>query len=173
MLDAFLFLTPPDKSIITAFMTAVPKSAVSRPVLWASAAGLAAYGTAWFRAAGATVFDHGVRPVGITAALFLGLAAAAFVLLSRSARSWPDEAFGFGGPFWPPAVLLAAPFLTIDYFDRDDLQRRLLLLGLLAAAAIVYLGVAGSAPRPDPRRRTARLQEGFLRLPVKRRLLVL
>ncbi|MDD8011543.1 MAG: hypothetical protein PHX73_10610 [Acidobacteriota bacterium] len=44
---------------------------------------------------------------------------------------------------------------------------------MLAAAAIVYLGVAGSAPRPDPRRRTARLQEGFLRLPVKRRLLVL
>lgn len=174
LMDSFVFLTPPDKSIITAFMTAVPESAVSRPVLWASAAGLAAYGTAWFRAAGATVFDHGFRPVGITAALFLGLAAAALILLSRAARSWQDEAFGFGGPLWPPAVLLAAPFLTIDYFDRDDLQRRLLLLGLLAAAAIVYLGVAGPASRLESSRpRATRLLDGFLRLPVKRRLLVL
>ncbi len=52
-----------------------------------------------------------------------------------------------------PAVLLAAPFLTIDYFDRDDLQRRLLLLGLLAAAA------SSTWASPDPSTRGYRSAE--------------
>jgi len=146
-------------------MTPGSKSPASRAVLFAAAAGLAVYGTSWVRAATATILNHAFKPEGTFLAVFLGLGAVSYLLLSAASRS---------ACFWPLAVLLAAPFLSLDYFDRGDLQRRLLLLGLFAAAAVIYLWAAAPAASRD-RRRNARptIYDKFLRLSVKKRLIVL
>jgi hypothetical protein len=151
-------------------------SVVSRLFLFAAAAGPAAYGAAWVRAVGATVFDHGFKPAGTLLAVFLGLGAAAFFLLSATGRSSQTEP-GRHFPeavLWPLIVLAAGPFLFLDYFDRGDLQRRLLLLGLFVAAAIIYLSAANASLQPIKRRRWYQIiYDRFLRQPVKKRLLVL
>ncbi|MCX6566692.1 MAG: hypothetical protein NTW38_09805 [Candidatus Aminicenantes bacterium] len=149
-------------------------SAVSRLFLLAPAAGLAAYGSAWLRATHATILDHGFRPAGTYAILFLALWAAAFFLLTQAVKVSRNTASEAGARLWPLIVLLAAPFLSADYFDRADLRNRLILLGLFVAAAVVYLGATRAAPRPETRRRwSARLTDRFLKMPVKKRLLVL
>ena len=170
----FFVLTRPDKSIITPLMMSGSKPGVSRLFLLAPAAGLAAYGLAGFRAINSTILDHGFRPAGTYAVLLLGLWAAAFFLLTQAVKVLPDTTSGIGARLWPLCVLLVAPFLSADYFNRADYRNRLVLLGLFVAAAVVYLDSTRAAPCPETRRRWfARLFDRFLRLPVKKRLLVL
>lgn len=152
-------------------MTPVPKHPVSRPVLIAASLGLAAYGTAWIRAASATVFAHGFKPAGLYLAVFCGLAAAAMYLLSALIRAGGAAA---AARLWPAGVLLAGPFLFLDYFNRGDVQRRLLLLGVFVAAAVIYLQAVGAASTRNGRTTWIRSLFGkFLRFPVKKRLRIL
>ncbi len=157
-------------------MTPGSKDRVSRAVLWLSAAGPAAYATTWLWSARATVFDRGFRPALLLAAVFSALGAAAFFLLYRAFRPSENSASGTGAAarLWPLGFLGFAPFLTIEYFDRADFQHRLLLLGLFAAAAAVYLFAArpptGGVPLFRP---LGRLFARFLAWPLKKRLIVL
>ena len=157
-------------------MTSGPTLSARRPCLIAAAAGLGAYVAAAVRTAGATVFAHGFRPILVYAAVFLVAGTIAFLLLSRPYGRDANAEAGHGPEvrLWPLAVLALAPFLAADYFDRSDLEKRLVLLGLFVAAAVVYL----SAVRPPADRRPAflwakRAYERFQSWPVKKRLIAL
>ncbi len=132
-------------------MASGSKSSSSRVVLFAAAAGLAAYGTTWVRAVNATIFDHGFKPVVPFLVLFIVFGVLTYLALARALR--PDVGL------WPLTVLAFAPILTAQYFDRADFQRRLLLLGLFVAASVIYL--AAVRPRPSGRNRHSFSPAGF------------
>jgi hypothetical protein len=176
-------LTGADKSIITPFVKPESRSWLRLAFRRAAAAGLVVYGAALVRAGRSTILDHGVDLFGLNFFLFLGLWIAVWAGLTvvlnalekAQARSFPETPEKQKNPIawlWPLIVLLAAPFLASDYFNRDDLRRRLVLLGLFVAAAVVYLYWSAAASRTRTRR-AWRVYDRFLHLSVKKRLLVL
>jgi hypothetical protein len=178
-------LTGPDKSIITPFVNPEARSWSRLAFRCAAAAGLAVYVATLIRTGRSTILDHSVDLFGPNFFLLPGLWIAAWAGLTLVVNALEKERAGAfpatpehrknpAAWLWPLIVLLVAPFLASDYFNRDDLRRRLVLLGLFVAAAVVYLYWTDAVSRSRTRRGwPGRVYNRFLRLPVKKRLLIL
>ncbi len=133
-----------------------------------------------------TIVRHGLKLDKSSVVPFLGLGAAVFgglvILVLSLARR---EAEAFQGDFQarlksgvlsttPVLALLFSPLLLADYWDRDDLRERLLLLGVFVLLAAVYLKFNAWADleRKRPGTPSAVLQR-FLKTPLKRRLILM
>jgi hypothetical protein len=148
-----------------------------------AAAGIALYLLTWLRTGRFTILDHALR---FDATAFLAVTVLFFFIL---ALAWIGaarfQAGGAGGRFpqalasglvsWFPLLFLClAPILLNDYLDRDDLRRRLLILGGAVLAALVYLKAVELGPALA--RRTGGLRrwtDRFAALAPRRKLVLL
>jgi len=130
-----------------------------------------------------TIVRHGLKLDKASLVPFIGLGAAVFggliLLVLALARR---EAESFQGGFQarlrsgvlsttPVLAFLFSPLLIADYWDRNDVRERLLLLGLFVLLAIVYLKISEWAglQRKRPFAPSVLLKR-FLKIPLKRRL---
>jgi len=130
----------------------------------AASAGPAVYITTLIQSRSYTILNHGFNLLGsnlliifgLWATVFAGLTLAIKIMKKKDAddfsatteKPWKDRVTWL----WPLIVLLATPILKADYFNREDFQRRLVLLGLFVVAAMIYLRWADLASRMIKRR---------------------
>ena len=155
-------------------------------LLLVEAAGLALFLALVRQSPAYTIIRHGLKLDKGSLVPFLGLAAAAFgflTILVLSLARRENEAFQ--GDFQPRLkggvlstlpvlVLLFSPLLLADYWDRDDLRERLLLLGVFVLLAAGYLKVTEwtGLVRKHPMAPSAALQ-AFFKKPLKKRLVLM
>lgn len=151
--------------------------------LFPAAAGLALYLLTWLQSGRFTILSHALRldPAavsGLTVLFFVVLALAwvgAARIESDGDRTRLPGALRSGLVSWFPLLVLGlAPVLLGDYLDRDDLRRRLIVLGAMVLAALVYLKAVEAGPALA-RRATGlkRLGEKFSALSLRRKLVFL
>lgn len=153
------------------------------PVLLIPAAAISVFLLTWFQSGRFTVLDHALRfePLpflGLTALGFLVLALAWIGAARLEAESESSLLPGRlrAGLFscFPILFLCLAPILLNDYLDRDDLRRRLLILGLSVLAGLAYLKAVDLGPALARRAgRFKRWGERFAALPVRKKLALL